>query len=205
MKEKKVAPKFSTVFIDDNASAGKIASQLTKWCRAMQSSGLMPMAGGSMLGNLSIRCKKGSKEFIITPSGAGSKGGSSKDAYVRVLAVDIPGKKVLCRGKREPSSESMLHYLIYKKRKDVNAIFHGHSPEILKCAGRLGLPTTAKEEPYGTVALAERVLKIADSDLLVMKGHGFISLGRSANEAGKRAMKAYNECVKFIRSSKGGK
>ena len=39
----------------------------------------------------------------------------------------------------------MLYYAIYKNRKDVNAIFHGHSKEVLASATKLNIPETLKE------------------------------------------------------------
>jgi len=88
-------------------------------------------------------------------------------------------------GKNKPSSESMLHYAIYAGRKEINAIFHGHSKEILKYGDKLGV-VTEKEMSYGSIELIEEVLKILDkNDFVILKNHGFLSLGKNMEEAGK--------------------
>ncbi len=87
---------------------------------------------------------------------------------------------------KDPSSESMLHHEIYKMRPDVNAIFHGHSGLLLK---RGNLPTTKEEKAYGSIELVKEVSKILNKgNLLLMKNHGFLSLGKSMEEAGKLAL-----------------
>jgi ribulose-5-phosphate 4-epimerase/fuculose-1-phosphate aldolase len=84
----------------------------------------------------------------------------------------------------------MLHYSIYRERKDVNAVFHGHCEKILKHSKELGVQSTLKEEAYGTVELAKRVLDILDDhDFLIMKDHGFISLGEDMDKAGEQVVK----------------
>ena len=95
---------------------------------------------------------------------------------------------VYATGTRHPSSESMLHYAIYRQRPDVNAVFHGHCSELLQSATLLGITETEKKEPYGTIELVNSVLKISEKDnFLIMKKHGFISLGNSIKEAGVKS------------------
>jgi ribulose-5-phosphate 4-epimerase/fuculose-1-phosphate aldolase len=88
----------------------------------------------------------------------------------------------------------MLHWVIYRKRKDVNAIFHGHYGKILRYSRELSLPSTLKNEPYGTIELAKRVLDILDDhDFLIMKDHGFISLGKDMDKAGGQVLRIYKK------------
>jgi len=110
-----------------------------------------------------------------------------------VKDCDFKKKIVHAAGTREPSSESMLHYSIYRERNDVNAIFHGHSESILLIAQKLNIQQTLKEEPYGSIELVRSVLDILNqNNFIVMKNHGFLSLGKNMNEAMDRAMIIYN-------------
>jgi ribulose-5-phosphate 4-epimerase/fuculose-1-phosphate aldolase len=186
MKEIKVSPKFKTRILSGNLPNGPKIKELQFWCDEFIKTGLMPFYGGGSYGNLSFRTRE--DEFVITASGM--KDPSSGNSFVTVSNVDLDEKTVYAHGEKPPSSESMLHYMIYRKRKDVNAIFHGHCERVLKHADKMGVPITLKEEPYGTIELAKTVLKIIDdNDFLIMKGHGFISLGKSLDKAGKLALK----------------
>jgi L-fuculose-phosphate aldolase len=195
MMEKKVAPKFKTVFKSPDTPRHPKAKQLLFWLRKFSHLGLMPRSGSGSLGNLSFRAKKGSDEFIISASGIKKGRGLSASDMVTVSSVDLGKKVVTACGVKKPSSESMLHYNIYKKRKGVNAVFHGHCDKILKNAEKLDVPCTSKEEPYGTVKLVRNVIKtLGRHDFLLMKNHGFISLGRSMDKAGKLAVKMLSRC-----------
>jgi len=186
MENIKVAPKFKTQFLSDIVPDDPGIKELKHWCREFEKNGLMPCHAGGSFGNLSFRT--GEDEFIITASGF--KDPSSKDSFVAVSSVDPEKKMVYGRGKKQPSSESMLHYMIYRKRKDINAVFHGHCEKILKNAYKIDAPSTLKEEPYGTIELAQSVLDVlGKNNFLIIKDHGFISLGESMDKAGELALK----------------
>ncbi len=186
MEGKKVSPKFRTEFISDGIPDDPRIEELKNWCLEFEKCGLMPAYDGGSFGNLSFRTKE--NEFIITASGI--KHPSSVESFVRVSSVDENKMIVLAHGRKQPSSESILHYMIYREKKDINAIFHGHCEDILKAAAELGLPTTSSEEAYGTVELAKSVLDVLNGHkFVIMKGHGFISLGKNMDEAGKLALK----------------
>ena len=73
-------------------------------------------------GNISARFKSEVGDvFAITPTLKSLSDLDVKD----IVLVDINGN-VLTDGK--PSSEVFMHLEIYKKRSDVNAIVHTHSP-----------------------------------------------------------------------------
>ena len=62
---------------------------------------------------------------------------------------------------------------------------------ILINAEKLGFPVTEKEYKPGTIELANEVLRIlGDNDLIVIKNHGFIALGKTMKEAGDMALVA---------------
>jgi ribulose-5-phosphate 4-epimerase/fuculose-1-phosphate aldolase len=87
-----------------------------------------------------------------------------------------------------------MHHLIYEACEDVNAVFHGHNKIILANADTLKLPVTEKEYASGTKELAKEVLKVlGDSKLIVLRNHGFVSLGTTMEEAGEQALATLNE------------
>lgn len=160
------------------------ASELIEWCRALYQMGLASGFGKEVAGNISCRTKRG---FLITPSGQNfSK--ITIEQLVEVIEVNEETHRIKALGIINPSSEAFLHAGIYNARKDVNAILHGHNKIITAHARELGIVETGREQPYGTVALRNEVLKILDNNnVLQMKNHGFITLGASLEKAGERA------------------
>ncbi|MFA5104541.1 MAG: class II aldolase/adducin family protein [Candidatus Margulisiibacteriota bacterium] len=195
-KEAKVQPKFKTIFTKSKPPNSKRIKSLKYWCSIFHKTGLAPFAGTSSLGNLSFRVKRGSNKFIITASGLGLKQALKENEFVLVEKVDQKNMKVFSCGTRPPSSESLLHYAIYRKRKDINAIFHGHSSEILGKSIRLKIPSTKKEAPYGSKLLVNEAIKVLkDNNFIVLKKHGFVSLGRTLRGAGKMALYQLTKAV----------
>ena len=131
-------------------------------------------------------------EYVaITPTLKSLSNLSQKD----IVLVNMDGE-VLTKGK--PSSEINMHLEIYKKRPDVKAIVHTHSPyatgfsfsdKKLKRLEGFG----AIEKPYilsidyekpGSDELAKSASEsIGDEDVLVLKNHGVICVGDSLKEA----------------------
>jgi L-fuculose-phosphate aldolase len=135
---------------------------------------------------LSFRSKEG---FVITASGLKSKENLSNDCFVYVKNYEKESNTVYVEGRRQPSSEAVMHFLIYKTRKEVNAVFHGHNDAIIMNAEKLGFPVTEREHEPGTIALAKEALKVlGDKNLIVLRNHGFVSLGRTMKEAGELAL-----------------
>lgn len=103
---------------------------------------------------------------------------------------------VYASGTKEPSSESRFHFAIYNQRKDVNAVFHGHSKEILSSVDILRVPETKEKVSYGSMELVQSILEILDNEFfLLIKGHGFVSLGKTMKEAGELALRMHNKCL----------
>ena len=93
-------------------------------------------------GNLSVRV--GPDRILITPSGV-SKGRMEPDMLV---LTDLEGN--VLSGDRYPSSESKMHYMVYRNRPDVGAVVHAHPPVSTAYA----ICRRPLKEPY----LAEMVL-----------------------------------------------
>jgi len=184
MQEGKI--KFNTVFGSDNAPVNPKIEELKQWCKTFQKNGLTPEVEGKYTGNLSFRFKEG---FVITASALKDKENLTDDCFVFVKEYNPKTNTFYVEGKKKPSSESIMHQMIYDANKQVQAVFHGHNDVIVKNAEKLGLPLTAKEFASGTIGLAKEVLKILeDNKIIVLKNHGFVSLGKMMNEAGELAL-----------------
>ena len=184
--------RFSVTFRERNVPDDRGIQELREWCALFHRLGLAPLFAGSSLGNLSFRLKKGAPSFIITASETGMKDDLDDDAFVTVHECDMERCVVCAEGTRNPSSESMLHDHIYRRRPEVNAIFHGHSELILSSAEGLSLPVTPREDPYGSPELIDSVSEILDDlSCFVLRDHGFIALGNTMQEAGERAVAMY--------------
>lgn len=189
--------KFEVVFINRHyIPDDPRLEELKYWCGEFHRRNFAPPCGEFSQGNLSFRMQSGEEPFIITGAQVGWKDRLSNNAFVAVHACDFDLNTVYASGMRDPSSETMLHAAIYKRRKDVEAIFHGHCPEILSSSGKINLPETKEAQPYGSGELVKSVLEILyDEPFLIMKRHGFISLGKTMKEAGERAVEMYCRCT----------
>ena len=184
MKEGKI--RFNITFVSDEIPSDAEIEELREWCERFQKNGLTPEIKGNYTGNLSFRSEEG---FIITASGLKSKENLSNDCFVYVKSYIEQSNTVYVEGKRHPSSEAVMHFLLYRACEEMNAIFHGHNDAIIKNAEKLGLSITEKEHEPGSLELANEVLRaLGDKNLIVIKNHGFISLGRTMKEAGKQAL-----------------
>ena len=112
-----------------------------------------------------------------------------------IVLVNMDGE-VLTRGK--PSSEVNMHLEIYKKRPDVNAIVHTHSPyatgfafsdknlKRLEGFGAIKNPyiSSIEYEKPGTDELAKSASEgIGKEDVLILKKHGVICVSDELKEA----------------------
>ncbi len=186
--------KFKTEMIGKDLPCDPRLEKLKYWCKIFHEKGLAPPYKNGSYGNLSFRLKDGNA-FIVTASHTSLADCTTNDKFVKVSHVDLAKGVVYATGSRKPSSESMLHYAIYDARPDIQAIFHGHCEKISKNAEKLGIPITHKEEPYGTINLVKRVLEILDdSYFLEMRNHGFLSFGKSLDQAGNRALEFLEKC-----------
>jgi len=193
MEEKRV--KFKTVFISDEVPEEKEIEELKYWCTQFQKNNLTPPHEGNSVGNLSCRVED---EFIITGSMLKTKENLNNDFFVRVVNYDVYKNAIYAEGKMEPSSESIMHFLIYNTRDDLNAIFHGHSDLITKNAEKLKIAITKNEQPPGTMELANEVLDaLGDNNIIVIKNGGFVVLGNSMKGAGQLVLNTLKKAKKI--------
>ena len=144
----------------------------------------------SVSGNLSVR--SGDK-IVITSTGSANAFLTEEDISV----IDFDGNLVY--GEKKASSEKFVHIEFYKKRPDINAICHFHSPyltafaaagveldecilpEIVFMFGKLPLAQYALP---GSLELAKKTAQCFDShDVILMQNHGVIAGGADLKTA----------------------
>lgn len=188
--------KFKVLFNKKVAIKNEKLFELINWFKTFRKENLAPVENGQAGGNLSFR-ENNKTSFIITGTQIGLDTTIDNSKLVRVLSCDLENKTTLVEGLREPSSETFLHSEIYQKRPDINAIFHGHSPEILANYKKLNIKCTKKEAPYGSLELVNSVLEILDgaTNFLIIKNHGFLSFGKTMQEAGKKSQATLKDAL----------
>lgn len=185
-KEENHITKFETEFESQEVVADFRIEDLKNYSKLFSDYNLAPPYPGGSHGNLSYRCNAQEDPFVITASMTALFEPLKAEDFTKVNFVDIEENKVYAEGTRLPSSESMIHFGIYRIRQDVNAIFHAHSPDILAKAEELEIAVTEEEKEFGTMDLVEQVLEVAEiENFLIMKNHGFISMGANMEEAWK--------------------
>jgi len=136
-------------------------------------------------GNISVRLD--SERLLCTPTGV-SKGMMSPDD---LIIVDMKGNKI--EGKKERTSEIMMHLTVYKMRPDIRAVVHAHPPVStgFASAGKqlnlallpevvitLGCVPLAGYGLPGTDELTDPMLPyIPKYDALMMANHGAVCYG----------------------------
>ncbi len=139
-------------------------------------------------GNVSIRIDN---YIAITPTLKALNDLEEED----IVFVDLDGNILT---KNKPSSEVGMHLEIYKKRPDVNAIVHTHSPyatgfsfstkqlKRLEGFGKINQEYIAsiEYEKPGSKSLAINASNgIKNEDVLILKQHGVICVGKNIKEA----------------------
>src|SRR5688572_3496759 len=136
-------------------------------------------------GNISARLSP--ERMLATPTGV-SKGLMREDD---LIVCDMQGRKL--EGRRERTSEILMHLTIYEARPDVQAVVHAHPPVAtgFAVAGRaldqallpevivnLGCVPLASYGLPGTGELSDTLRPyIGDYDALLMANHGAVAYG----------------------------
>jgi ribulose-5-phosphate 4-epimerase/fuculose-1-phosphate aldolase len=178
-------PKFETVFLSWEAPSHQHLQRLIHWCTVFHRENLAPAHETGTAGNLSFRLEEGSNAFCITAAGLIAKCKLSPDDFVVVEKCDIQNKQVFVRGNRKPSSESMMHFAIYKALPKINAVFHGHHEQLLRNAQLLDIPVTETSCDYGSEELVESIRPLLGKhNFFIIREHGFLSTGTNMEQAG---------------------
>lgn len=163
----------------------KVLQELNKYANKLVESGLVVGAGG----NLSAR--EGNVMYI-SPSGFDLQE-LTDELWVK---VDIESGKVLSDLK--PSSELEMHLECFRRSEDIKAVLHAH-PSYSVAVSSTGkeippmfpdFPAMIKKVSYidyvipTTEVLANAVSEVvADSQSIVMRNHGVLTVGTSMKEA----------------------
>ena len=144
-------------------------------------------------GNISVRL--GPDRLLMTPASV-SKGFMTPEMMV---VTDLDGKVIEAAPGRKPSSEALMHLVVYQERPDVNAVVHSHPPLSTGFAVA-GIPldravlaevvTTLGSIPiaeYGTPStreMADTVRPLIRAhDGVLLANHGALTLGRDLFQA----------------------
>ena len=132
-------------------------------------------------GNMSLRVPGG---FLVTTSGS-HLGALEPADLALVHGFDLASETVSYSGPQKPSSEAMLHGLILERFGQVGAVVHAHDEAVTSGKAAEHLPQTAREEPYGTVALAELAAAAVagGGEIIVLRNHGYVAVGQDLDSA----------------------
>jgi len=162
----------------------KVIEELNKYAHKLVDQGLVVGAGG----NLSMR---DGNDMFISPSGFDLK----EIEPHQWVKVDITTGEI--EGNLRPSSEVLMHLECFRKNEEIQAVLHAHPtysvgvssagkdipplfpdfPAMVKSVGYIDyvIPTTN--------LLAEKVAELVDKDVIIMRNHGVLTLGKTMKEA----------------------
>lgn len=167
-------------------SSAKQKEDLITACKILDREGVM-----DELGHFSVRCPEKGGVLIngkVSPGQAGDED---------IILLDLDGNRL--EGELEPASESPLHLAVYRRRPDVTAIAHTHSP-MINTLSIAGIPLRTVEnqgagiigpaapvfEKYGLVDTFELGYEVADAlgshNICVLRSHGNIVVGGGIEE-----------------------
>ncbi len=168
--------------------------------KSMDDAGLAPNKSGN------VSCRDGDG-FLITPSGVPYRDLVPAD----IARLDATGS--VLAASRRPSSEWRMHAAIYRRRPDVQAIVHTHSPNAtaLACAHR-GIPAfhymiaLAGGDvccmPYATFGsdelAAHAVAGLEGRRATLLANHGVVAVGVSLRAALAVAVEVENMARQYL-------
>jgi ribulose-5-phosphate 4-epimerase/fuculose-1-phosphate aldolase len=206
-----VGVKFNMERVKNKAPKDSRIELLATWCQEFDRRGLAPPYDGGSYENLSLRVKMGHPEFIITASKSRLSDSDTPEKFCLVYDVNFAEKKVYFSAvkPREPSSESMVHALIYNMRPEVQYVFHGHCMEITRLciksrdqAEKLKISVTEHEKPYGTLELVDEVRKVLKdnkhTNFIEMLNHGFLSFDETMDLAALLPFGVKKQCIYLL-------
>jgi L-fuculose-phosphate aldolase len=142
-------------------------------------------------GNISVRLAE--RRILVTPSGK-CKG---RMGLEELLVTDLNGEVV--RGPGRPSSEMLMHLLIYRSRPDVHAVCHAHPPtatgfatarraleapvlpEIIVGLGKIPLASYGTPGTWEVCAGLEPLVQ--NYDAILLENHGVVTCGANLETA----------------------
>jgi ribulose-5-phosphate 4-epimerase/fuculose-1-phosphate aldolase len=196
--------KFNTQHIADDFEYDIRLEKLHRWVFVLGELGLAPVHSQGAYGNHSYRLSHDS--FIITRTGMIPSSAFDHQDYCLVSSAEKEDRFNV-RGRSDPSSESFLHFQIYKHFPQINAIMHGHSSLMNAFAGELDIAETTDEQPYGTMELALSALRVLGNDtpFIILKNHGFVAMGEDIDITAKKVLHHYGRLINLLQEIKDSK
>ncbi len=171
--------------------------QVAVGCRVI---GLDLNPGG---GHVSARVP-GTDEMLIRCRGGGAEGGMVNTDLHHIRRVDFDGEGPGLGKRHFAPAETPIHGEIYRVRPDVGAVVHSHPHYSMLCSiagfdlrpifaayntGATGLaiagvPVYSRGETVIDKEMAAEMIEVmSDRDVLLLKGHGVVTAGRTVEEA----------------------
>ena len=193
-----------------SADGGEAAAALCEVVDELYASGLITATGG----NVTTRVTAGADELWITPSQS-FKGKLDLSQLVR---IDLDGDPV-DSGARSPSSERLMHAVVYRVKPEAEAVIHCHAANatVLANSGLPFVPVSTEAAFFGeiprvpfimpgTVELADAVAEaMKDSWAVMLVKHGLLVAGRSLRRAADMASVIERSCEVILGSHAVGK
>jgi len=195
--------KYKTTIDNNKIPIDPRIDELRHWCTVFHEKELAPTYPGGTHGNMSFRLEKGKPGIVITAARSSFAEFMTDDSFFTIHDINFEKLVVHVSGaaNREPSSETLLHFAIYQKRPDVQAILHGHCKAITSYAEQMEIPVTRSCRESGTMEIVDNAMEIlGNHSFIEIKDHGFLAMAGSIQEAGELAMKMLKRSAKFSAS-----
>ena len=177
---------FKPVRIGQHVTPDPRLADLMRWGRIFHKLGLAPSYGAGSHGNVSCRTPDGclisaTRTFLETITEA---------QFVELIGCDLttPPPTVRYRGASAPSTDSLIHWYLYQQRPELSCVLHAHDALVLTHATALRLPQTARAADAGSADLLPLIVPLIQHPYFLVKAHGFVATGRTADEAGSLAL-----------------
>jgi len=183
----------------------RMRRDLMEVCQQLDQRGLIAATDGN------VSCRLSDDRILITPSGI-RKG---ELLPLDLVLINLDDGRIIS-GPGRASSEIRMHFLVYRKRPDVQAVVHAHPP-MLTAYTLAGIPFRAEvlpevwltigavpTAPYATPTTEELASSISSlieqHQAILLERHGSITVGSSLKEAFMRLEKLEHAAHTFFYS-----
>ena len=180
------------------------------YCRRMQQEHLVRYTAG----NISMRVPGEAHRFAVTPTSLPYDTLDLPD----IVIADVDG--LVLDGRHEPTSEFPLHTLVYRRRAEVGAIVHTHSPAAMTMAALNwtlppiltgfvaaagGAVATARYARPGTADMADATTAaLTDRGACFLQHHGLLAVGATLARAYDAAATTEGAADVYLRARQSG-
>lgn len=182
--------KFRTVFIGREVENPEAAMQIVEICKQLARYSFLKKTEGNV--------SKRSGESMLITAGGSNLSKIDENQIVEVLGYRVGKNEILAKGRLEPSSESIMHWMIYGNFPEAGGIIHVHDPVLMRNPKILETPI---ERPYGTMELALEAIgalkkiKFTGKKAMLMrlKNHGILCVGPDLSQDLQTLIEAKSE------------